>query len=70
MVACFKIWNWIGWMGTGILVACSGCKKGVEVGAPVTFIVRSTAFSTDDGALSAVYGIYGQLMSYRRLVQR
>ena len=61
MVAGIKIWNWLAWVGTGMVLACSGCKKGVEVGDPVALITRSAAFATDDGALSVVYGIYGNL---------
>lgn len=48
---------------TLLILSAPGCKKFVEIGPPKTEVIISEAFKEDDSAVSAVLGIYVNMLS-------
>jgi len=49
--------------GCLFIIGIAGCRKEVQVGAPVTQLVTNTVFSNDNTATSAALSIYSQMIT-------
>jgi hypothetical protein len=50
-----------GWLSGIFLLSISGCKKTIDVGAPLTKLSSTTVFTTNNTAEAAIAGVFGKM---------